>query len=50
MGTNKSSETLAEAAYLRSLRTTSQAEEDEKARQHDVHDIPAAERWSALAH
>lgn len=53
MGTNKSSETLAEAALLRSLRTTTQAEVDERARrrgtqirfthtpQHDRH-VPAA--------
>lgn len=50
MGTNKSSETLAEAAYLRSLRSTTQAEEDERARQRDAIDVSAEERWSSLAH
>lgn len=36
MGTIKSSETLAEAEYLRSLRTTTQAQADEVAAEHGV--------------
>lgn len=50
MGTNRSSETLAEADYFRSLRLTSQVEEDEKTAERDASDITATERWSALAH
>lgn len=50
MVTTKSSETMAEAEYLRSQRTTSQADVDKNAAEHDVHDIPAAVRWSAVAH
>jgi hypothetical protein len=50
MGTIESSETLAEAAYLRSARSTTQAEQDENARQHDVDALPADVRWSALTH
>lgn len=50
MGTIKSSETLAEAAYLRSARTTTQVQVDEITREHDRDDLPADVRWSAVAH
>lgn len=50
MGTTKSSETLAVAAYLRSARTTTQAQVDENTREHDKDHLPADVRWSAVAH
>lgn len=50
MGTIKSSETPTLAAYLRSQRTTSEAEVHESARTHGADDIPADMRWSSIAH
>ncbi len=50
MGTIQSSENLAFADYLRSQRTTTQAEVDAVTAEHDRDDIPAGERFSALAH
>lgn len=50
MVTIKSSETMAEAEYLRSMRTQTQTEVDELARKHDADDIPAEDRWSSVAH
>lgn len=50
MGTIKSSESLSLAEYLRSQRTTTQAEVDEIAAEHDAADVSADVRWSALAH
>lgn len=50
MGTIKSSETLAEAEYLRARRVTTQAQVEEADRLHDKDDIPAAVRWSSVAH
>jgi hypothetical protein len=50
MGTIESSETPSLAAYLRSARVTTQVEQEEIARQHDVDALPADVRWSALTH
>lgn len=50
MGTNKSSETMSEVEYLRSMRTTSQTQVDDHARKRDADDVPAEVRWSAVAH
>lgn len=50
MGTIKSSETPTLAEALRAQRCTTQAEQDENARQHDVDDLPADVRWSALTY
>jgi hypothetical protein len=50
MGTTKSSETVAEVAALRAMRTTTQADVDQATREHDADDFPAAERWSSVAH
>lgn len=50
MGIIKSSETPTEAAYLRSMRTTTQGDSDELARQHDKDALSASDRWSSVAH
>lgn len=50
MGTINSSETRSEVDYLRSMRTTTQAEVDEMTRRRDAEDLPAEVRWSSLTH
>jgi hypothetical protein len=50
MVTIESSESLAEAEYLRSQRTLSVEQVEKRARQHDIDDVSAEERWSAVAH
>lgn len=50
MVTIKSSETMAEAEHMRSLRSTTQAEADAEARERSKDDVPAETRWSGVAH
>lgn len=50
MGTTTSSETIDYAEYLRSKRTSTQADVDRVAAEHDVDDFSARDRWSSVAY
>jgi len=49
MGTTQSSETLSFADFLRSQRTTTQAQVDARTKEHDKHDVPAHERFASVS-